>query len=314
MDLQDFKIGTIPVHAINDSLLKRSQINLSLLRTDLIHPELSGNKWFKLKYNLLAAKTQGIDTILSFGGAWSNHLHALSAAGRLFGFKTIGLIRGEVGEPLNACLQDAVDNGMTLYPVSREAYRQKHQPCFIKELSKQFGEFHLVPEGGTNELGINGVAEILDNIDITSYQTIALACGTGTTLAGVISANTFNPIAEEDRANSSVPEVLGFQVLKGEGYLQAEVQQLIHQFKISDTCQWSINDEFHFGGYGRISPELIKFCSEFTENSSIPIEPVYSGKMLFGLYNLIKRDFFPQNSSILAIHGGGLQGRRGFDI
>lgn len=301
MDILDFKLSVIPIQKVEETFLSKAGISLSVLRTDLLHPQLSGNKWYKLKYNLLSASEKGIDTLLSFGGVWSNHIHALSAAGRLFGFKTIGVIRGELADPLNSCLKDARENGMRLYPVSRELYRQKNTPAFINSLHDQFGDFHLIPEGGANTLGIKGAAEILDDIDVSPYHTIAVACGTGTTLAGML---------------SSVPPqvgILGFQILKANGYLKREVEHMIQANKLNTPDNWHINDQYHFGGYARITRELHSFCKDFMKSSSIPVEPVNSGKMLFGLYDLVKRDFFPQNSSILAIHGGGLQGLRGFN-
>lgn len=298
MALDKNSLNSIPVHQINDSDLDAAGVSLSILRCDLIHPELSGNKWFKLKYNLLAAKEQGYDTLLSFGGAWSNHLHALAAAGKLFDFNTIGVIRGEATAPLNPCLSDAVGHGMKLHWVSREEYRNKKSADFINALKAKFGRFFLIPEGGSGLAGITGCQEIIQAEQVNEYDLICLACGTGTTLAGIVSA--------------ACPPVLGFQVLKGKGYLASEVESLLSDKQLLARNSWSINDTYHFGGYGKVKPELLTFIANFEERTNIPLEPVYSGKMLFGLYDLIKQDYFQKNTRVLVVHGGGLQGARGF--
>jgi 1-aminocyclopropane-1-carboxylate deaminase len=296
--INDITLGEIPIQPIHDNLLSMSGIRLSILRLDMIHPEISGNKWFKLKYNLERARVEGRDTLLSFGGPWSNHLHALACAGSEFSFSTIGLVRGELPSPLNACLEDAKNAGMELHSLSRIDYKEKDKPEFIKQLKKQFGNAFLIPEGGANKTGALGCAEI-NNLYPQSFDLVCIACGTGTTLAGM--------------ASSSQTPLLGFQVLKGKGYLRNQVNSLLQQYQLSASCKWDICDEYHFGGYAKVSDELLQFCTEFEALHDIPLEPVYSGKMLFGLYQLIKkRDFFPQNCSILAVHGGGLQGRRGF--
>ncbi|MDT8399989.1 MAG: pyridoxal-phosphate dependent enzyme [Pseudomonadales bacterium] len=280
------------------------------MRTDLLHPELSGNKWYKLKYNLQAARTSGFSTLLSFGGAWSNHLHALAAAGRLFGFATIGVVRGDSETPLNPCLQDAVANGMRLVFVDRASYRRQQEPAFIDSLRRQYGHFYLIPEGGANLAGMQGCAEIPAGIR-GAYDHIALACGTGTTLAGLVGSAWW--LTEEWSVKAlTPPRILGFQALKGRGYLSAEIQRLLRNSGMKGHCRWSVNEDYHFGGYARTKPELLAFIEAFERDTGIPLEPVYSGKVLYGLQDLIKRDFFPRNSRILFVHGGGLQGRRGF--
>lgn len=288
---------SVPVHQVNDSLLEQSGVSLSILRCDLIHPELSGNKWYKLKYNLLTAKEQGYKTLLSFGGVWSNHIHALAAAGRIYDLKTIGVIRGDKEQALTACLKDAKNNGMELNWLSRESYRQKQEAGFIASLKDKFGPFYLIPEGGANLDGIKGCSEILNSIQIQDYDLICLACGTGTTLTGIVSAGC--------------PPILGFQVLKGQGYLKREVGGLLSEYQLTAKNNWNINDEYHFGGYAKTRPELISFMSKFQETSGVPLEPIYSGKALFGIYDLARQNYFPKGSRILMIHGGGLQGARG---
>lgn len=299
----------VPVHPVSDPVLKNAGVTLSILRCDLIHPELSGNKWYKLKYNLLEAKEQGHTTLLSFGGAWSNHIHALAAAGKLYDFKTIGVIRGawsndrkddkkdDRGQALTACLSDAVINGMELHWLSREDYRHKHEEKLIESLQDKFGNFFLIPEGGANLAGIRGCSEILTAGQVQDYDLICLACGTGTTLTGLVSVDC--------------PPILGFQVLKGRAYLKQEVKSLLNQHNLVANNQWAINELYHFGGYAKTNSALMKFIDDFQRSTGIPIEPVYSGKTLFGLYDLVKQNYFHKNTRILMIHGGGLQGARG---
>ena len=299
-EFADFTLPNIPIQAVDDPDLEEAGISLSMLRLDLAHPLISGNKWFKLKHNLLQARREGQSTLLSFGGAWSNHLHALATAGNLYGFSTIGVIRGELPDPLNLCLQEAVDAGMHLYAVPRSSYRAKDTEM-LAELNTRFGSFYLIPEGGANRQGALGCAEIPSLYVHKRFDLVTLACGTGTTFVGVAST-------------SSLP-ILGFQVLRGQGYLSREVANLQAQFDLSANCDWRMNDQFHFGGYAKADSELLSFLTKFESRHGIPLEPVYSAKMLYGIYALSKkRDIFPQNCSILAIHGGGLQGRRGFKI
>jgi len=304
MDTTDtFIQADIPVQPVEDPLLEESGIRLSVLRLDLLHPVISGNKWFKLKHNLAAARRQGKNTILSFGGPWSNHLHALSVAGKNLGFKTIGVVRGTLPEPLTACLADARNAGMELVGVSRADYREKTTSAFITRLRERYGDFYLVPEGGANLEGVQGCAEIpalyQDNSRQENFDLVCMACGTGTMLTGL-------------SLTSQVP-LLGVQVLKGEGYLAREVESALNRYQLKASCPWHIVDDWHLGGYAKVSPELMVFLTEFEQSHGIPLEPVYSGKLMYGLFTAIKkRDFIPQNSSILVIHGGGLQGLRGY--
>lgn len=294
-----FDLPDIPVQTIEDPVLDAAGISLSILRTDLVHPVISGNKWFKLKHNLINARRKGKNTLLSFGGAWSNHLHALAEAGKIYGFSTVGVVRGELPATLNPCLQEAQDAGMILHPVDRHSYRTKDSTLLFL-LKEKFGNFHLIPEGGANLEGAMGCAEISSLYSEMDFDLVTLACGTGTTLAGLASV-------------SRIP-ILGFQVLKGEGYLSKEVRQFQSQTGLKAVCEWTINEEFHVGGYARTNDKFMAFLTEFETMHGIPLEPVYSGKLLYGIFALAKkRDFFPQKYSILAIHGGGLQGRRGFE-
>ncbi len=300
MDLSpEFSTPDIPVQTINDPLLEGTGVSLSILRTDLIHPVVSGNKWFKLKHNLIKAREQNKTCLLSFGGPWSNHLHALAEAGRLFDFQTIGLVRGELPSPLNPCLADASASGMLLQPVDRSTYRQKTNPEYLASLQELYPDAYLIPEGGANREGALGCAELNLYYDEQQFDLVSMACGTGIMLTGL--------------ATSSAIPLMGFQVLKGDAYLERQISNNFQHFGLTSQCRWSINDRFHFGGYAKTTDELITFINRFERIHNIPLEPVYVGKMLCGLYQLIKkRDFFPQNYRILVIHGGGLQGNRGF--
>lgn len=269
-------------------------IRLFLKRDDLLHPQVSGNKWRKLKYNLIDARNRGYDTLLTFGGAFSNHLYATAAAGKWLGFKTIGIVRGEElhGKPLNSTLTFCRSCGMTLHFVSRADYRMKEEAAFILALQTQFGAFYGIPEGGTNELAIRGTAEIMPElIRQLGYAPDYVCCavGTGGTVAGLM--------------QSAPPEttVLGFLALKATDF------QLPIQLP-SETRHQLITD-YHFGGYARTTPELLAFIRTFEETTGILIEQVYTGKMLSGIYDLAKQGFFPDGATVVAIHTGGLQGR-----
>jgi 1-aminocyclopropane-1-carboxylate deaminase len=268
-------------------------IELYLKREDLLHPSISGNKFRKLKYNLIEARQQGLHMLLTFGGAYSNHIAAVAAAGYECGFQTIGIIRGE--ELINK-IQDnptlklAQANGMQLHFVSRSDYRRKSETDFIEQLKQQFGEFYLLPEGGTNALAVQGCTEILTEDDRQFFDMVCCVVGTGGTIAGVI-----NSSRDEQK-------ILGFPALKGD-FLSEEIKQW------TTRTNWDLYLDYHFGGYAKTTPELLQFIEYFQAETNIEIEPIYTGKMLFGIFDLIERGYFPANSKILAIHTGGLQGR-----
>ncbi|WP_435255467.1 1-aminocyclopropane-1-carboxylate deaminase/D-cysteine desulfhydrase [Tenacibaculum sp. A30] len=277
-------------------VLANKGIELFVKREDTIHPFVSGNKFRKLKYNIEEAKRQGKETLLTFGGAFSNHIAATAAAGKIAGFKTIGIIRGdELGKDIektlaqNKTLKNAFDNGMQFQFVSREVYRNKTSEVFIKHLKKEFGDFYLVPEGGTNALAVQGCEEILTNED-EKFDYICCAVGTGGTISGLINS------AKEHQ------EVIGFPALKGD-FLADEIQPYV-----KGNTNWNLQTDYHFGGYGKYTPELIRFINEFKEQTNIPLDPIYTGKLLYGIIDLVSKDMFPVNSKILAIHTGGLQG------
>ncbi len=289
---------TTPLTEIFDPLFSEKQIKVFIKREDLTDDFISGNKFYKLKYNLIEAEKLGYKTLLTFGGAFSNHIHATAAAGKKYGIKTIGVIRGEEHLPLNPTLNSAQENGMTLEYLDRKSYRNKYDETLIKKLKEKFGNFYLVPEGGSNELAIKGVAEIIPAID-TQFNFICSACGTGGTLAGLILGLDSKSFA------------LGFSALKGGSFLYQNIKKLLSEYQKENLTNWQINLDYHFGGYAKVNNELIEFCNEFYIKHKIEIEPIYTGKMFYGIYELIKNDFFPKHSSIIAVHTGGLQGLNG---
>lgn len=292
-----------PITQINEPLLAHKNVQLFIKRDELIHPLLQGNKWRKLKYNLLAAAQQSADTLLSFGGAYSNHLHALAAAGRLFNFNTIGIIRGERPTPLNPTLQDMQDWGMQLEFISRADYRKQESAELIQQLKQKYGAFYLIPEGGNNAAGRYGCAELLDELR-ERYDYICCEVGSGTQFSALVSQHSASSQAAQQT------HYLGFVVMKNPALLQ-QLEVYFEQQQVSYN-NWSLNHDYHFGGFARANNILHEFIHQFKQQHGIQLEPVYSGKMLYGLYQLIKQDYFKPGSRILAIHGGGLQGLRGF--
>ena len=277
--------------------LDKTSVKLFIRREDLIHPFISGNKFRKLKYNLLKAKNENHTTILTFGGAFSNHIVATAFAGKESGFETIGVIRGEelsikINE--NPTLKFAQECGMKFVFVTREDYRLKTSEKFISELKQNLGSFYLVPEGGTNEFAIKGCEEILSKED-SFYDFICCAIGTGGTISGLINSS------------KSHQKVLGFPSLKGD-FLKEDI------CKFAKNNNWNLISDYHFGGYGKVSEELIVFINDFYKKNVIPLDPIYTGKMVFGVIDLIYKNYFPKNSKILLIHTGGIQGIKGMNI
>jgi 1-aminocyclopropane-1-carboxylate deaminase/D-cysteine desulfhydrase-like pyridoxal-dependent ACC family enzyme len=288
------ELPAIPLQRISDHITSSKEVNLYMLRTDLNHPHISGNKLYKLKYNLQAACRANKSILLTFGGAFSNHIAAVAAAGKTYGFKTIGIIRGEQYETLNPTLQFATDQGMQLEYVSRELYRQKEE--LLRYVKHKYGEtVFVIPEGGSNELGILGCKEIVNHIPV-SFDHIACPCGTGTTLTGII------------LSLKSVQQALGFQILKAPRYIHQEVNRHLELSGQSKT-NWCVFDNYHFDGYAKIKAELSAFIEKFERKHRIPLDPIYTGKMMFGLYDLIEQGHFKKGETIIAVHTGGLQGK-----
>lgn len=274
-----------------------NSISLHIKREDLIHPFVSGNKFRKLKYNLLQAKAEHQEILLTFGGAFSNHIAAVAFAGKEKGFKTIGIIRGdELKDKIseNPTLTFAQSCGMQFEFVSRESYRLKNEIPFLENLKQKFGDFYLIPEGGTNALAIKGCEEILNEKD-AEFDYICCSIGTGGTISGII--------------NSVLPhqKVLGFPALKGD-FLTDEIRNIV----INNN--WELLTDYHFGGYGKVNSELIAFINQFFKENNIPLDPIYTGKMVFGVIDLIHRNYFPTQSKILLIHTGGIQGIQGMNM
>ncbi|WP_028887828.1 1-aminocyclopropane-1-carboxylate deaminase/D-cysteine desulfhydrase [Tenacibaculum ovolyticum] len=280
-------------------ILEEKKVTLFVKREDEIHPFVSGNKFRKLKYNIAKAKKLQEKTLLTFGGAFSNHIVATAVAGSLSGFKTIGIIRGdELGKDVaktlagNATLREARKSGMQFKFISREKYRDKTSEYFINELKEEFGDFYLVPEGGTNDLAIKGCEEILIEED-NKFDYICCAIGTGGTISGLInSAKTHQ-------------NIIGFPALKGD-FLTKEIQLLT-----TKDDNWKLDTTYHFGGYGKYNTDLIRFINELKEQTGLSLDPIYTGKMMFGVLDKIAKNEFPENTKILVIHTGGLQGITG---
>lgn len=283
-----------PLQQLQDDLFEQKGVEVFIKREDLIHPNISGNKWRKLKYNLIEAKQKGYDTLLTFGGAYSNHIHALSIAGKQLGFKTIGCLRGEEHLPLNCTLAEAAKNEMVFHYLSRTAYREKTSENVIAALREQYGDFYLVPEGGTNESAVKGCTEIVDEFDfIPDY--IFTAIGTGGTIAGLITGM------------NGEGEVLGVSSLKGGDFLTNDIIGLLPK----QQTNWKVLTAYHFGGYAKTNEELFAFIKQFKLQHQILLDPIYTSKMAFGFYDLLRQNYFSKGSKIVLMHTGGLQGWQG---
>lgn len=278
-------------------LILPNGISLHIKRDDLLHPVISGNKFRKLKYNLAFAKQAGFSKLVTFGGAFSNHIVAVAAAGKEFGFETIGIIRGEELESKlenNPSLLKAISFGMKLDFVTRSQFQEKESQAFLEELQIKYGDFYLLPEGGTNYLAIQGCKEIIQDNE-KQFSHICCAVGTAGTISGIIEASFEHQ------------KIIGFSALKGD-FLSDVIRKFVTR------TNWEIETNYHFGGYGKVSDELISFMNSFYSNTKIPLDPVYTGKMVYGVLNKIENQFFPENSKILMIHTGGLQGIEGMNL
>lgn len=273
---------------LHDEPLARAGVRLLLKRDDLINPAIPGNKWRKLKYNLQAARDGGHRVLLTFGGAYSNHIRATAAAGCHYGLATIGIIRGEEHRPLNPVLAAAADYGMRLVYLDRAAYRRKDDPALIASLRHRFGSFYLLPEGGSNALAARGCAEITAEIS-QPFDLICCPCGTGGTLAGLA-----HGLAAGQRA-------LGFSVLRGADFLDREVAGLQSAAFGAVSSRWSIEHGFHFGGFARRKPALDEFIAGFAGRHGLVLDWVYTAKMMYGIYTLAGRGAFPPGSTIVAV-------------
>lgn len=302
-----------PVQQVNDPLLQGFGVRLLIKRDDLIHEHISGNKWRKLKYNLREAAEQNHHTLLTFGGAYSNHIAATAFAAQKAGLSSIGVIRGE-DDATNPTLRFAREHGMQLHFVSRQDYREMTDAGaygdtpLLDALEEEFGRFFLIPEGGANGLGVRGCAEILTEVE-EGFDVVCCAAGTGTTLAGLA-------LSLPVKAYRHTP-LLGFPALKGGEFLKEEVVRLVQGSNLEHgTLNLELITDYHFGGYAKMTPELLEFISGFQERTGIPLDPIYTGKMMFGIYDLIRQGAYGdtplrKGTTILAIHTGGLQGWQG---
>ncbi|WP_298941139.1 pyridoxal-phosphate dependent enzyme [uncultured Psychromonas sp.] len=295
-------MGHSPLQVLTHPLLTEKSITVSVKRDDLLHPDISGNKWRKLKYNLLYAEANNKNHLISFGGAFSNHIHALAAACHHFKFQSTGIIRGEAHYASNSTLSQVQKWGMELQFIDRKTYRLKAQEAYLTTLQAQYPDAYIIPEGGSNKLAVPGVEEVIEELIQQCHlpiDHIFTATGSAGTLAGLISgALKYSP-------NTIVN---GIAVLKDAHYLTQTVKGFVKQDK---KVSWHLHTDFHEGGYGKISPALADFCHQFTSDTDIPIEPIYSGKMFYALWQLIEQDHFPVGTHIVALHTGGLQGLAG---
>ncbi|WP_375419079.1 1-aminocyclopropane-1-carboxylate deaminase/D-cysteine desulfhydrase [uncultured Hymenobacter sp.] len=293
--------ASILLQPISTPATERQGVQLWLWRDDLLNPVLPGNKARKLKYNLLTAKQQGQHTLLTFGGAYSNHLAAVAAAGRQQDFQTIGLVRGEESLPLNPTLSQCTANGMQLHFLTREHYRRRSEPDFLAELLAQFGPAYVLPEGGTNALALRGMAEIVADIRAhTDFDALAVPVGTGGTLAGVLLG-----LAGQGHA-------VGVATLKGAAGLPTEIDYLTQDAAGITYRNYNLLTGYHFGGYARYSAPLLAFIHEFEMQHGVLLDPIYTGKLLFGVLDLVAQGYFQPGSRVVAVHTGGLQAWAGW--
>jgi len=291
-DLSVFNLRQSPTQKLAIPFFTELGLELYIKRDDLLDPLISGNKWRKLKYNLFDLEHSGKKGIITFGGAFSNHLHAVAAAGLEFDFPTVGIVRGEQPKTLSTTLEQCLKMSMQLIYVSRDDYRLKDKANSILEVIDRFSDFVLIPEGGANQLALKGCAEVADEIDF-GFDYLCTACGTGTTLAGILSSTNQNF------------QSIGFPVLKGGEFIADEIRLLNSNL----TQKFKLHTDYHFGGYAKHTPELLNFIREFESQTNIQLEQVYTGKMMYGIFDLAKKGFFKQGSRIVALHTGGLQGR-----
>ncbi|WP_143962589.1 1-aminocyclopropane-1-carboxylate deaminase/D-cysteine desulfhydrase [Litoribacter populi] len=291
-----FDPKSIQTQKITLPSLEKQNVQLLIKRLDLVHPFISGNKFYKLKYNLETAKSEGYHTVLTFGGAYSNHIQATAIAAKLSGLNSIGIIRGEKAAALNPTLEEAEENGMSLYFITRESYKKKADDRFVEGLKERFGDFFHIPEGGTNNLAIQGTSEILKDED-QQADIIATSIGTGGTMAGLVKAAKFHQ------------KVWGFSALKG-GFIFEEFDKLLKEQKVNYNCSYKIFADYHFGGYAKHNAILLEFIENFYESFGIPLDPIYTGKLLFGVLDQCQ---YLENKTVLCLHTGGLQGIKGFN-
>jgi 1-aminocyclopropane-1-carboxylate deaminase len=280
-----------------------SGVRVDVLRLDALDSLAPGNKWFKLLPNIAAAENARALSMLSFGGAYSNHLHALAAVGRAKGIATIGCVRADANVQLTPTLQDAKDWGMSLHYLSRSDYRRRGDAEFIAELRAQYPNTYMIPEGGANALGAHGCGSIVDLIPAAgqSYVSIVLACGTGTTLAGVASK-----IADGVK-------VIGIPVLKAEKFMASDIAILLSELG-GDRGNWQLDHRFHGGTYARLPQYMAEYMTVFERRQNVLLDPVYTAKAAYAVQYMVDNNEFDPGGRVLLVHTGGLQGRRGYGL
>lgn len=278
-------------------LFQEKGIQVFVKRLDKVGENISGNKWYKLLPNIKEARAQKKEAIITFGGAFSNHIFATAAAGKKFEIPTIGYIRGDAQLELNPTLKFALECGMDIRYLSRTDYRLKENKNFLQDLLKEEENYFLIPEGGSNNLGIKGCEGILEGQD---FDFAIMACGTGGSFSGMV-GGSFETVC------------LGIPVLKGANFLFETIKQNLNRLFGPEQKNWDLFLDYHFGGYGKIKPELLNFIQQFYEDHQILLEPIYTGKMMYALFDLIKKNHFPEGAKIIAIHTGGIQGWNGIE-
>ncbi len=302
-----------PLQYIHDPWLNKYDVRLLVKRLDLLDRNISGNKAYKLLYNLHEAQRKGINTLVSFGGPYSNHLHALAATGHRYGFKTVGIIRGAQPKKLGETLVDLTQWGMALRYMSNNDYRYYRQQLAVDASTPLdcFDHLHepyyVIPEGGSNVLGAAGCRLIIEEIERQlsgCYDYVAVACGTGATLAGIASGLSGTKVA------------LGIAVLKA-NYIDQEVLRLMQQIADASGADkpvsnnWRMLHDYHCGGYAKFGSSLVEFMQRFSTVSDIPLEPIYTAKLFYAIYQLVESNYFSAGDTIVVVHTGGLQGLRG---
>ncbi len=284
---------------LHEPLFNEKNVKVFMLRDDLLHPGISGNKWRKLKFNLLEIAQKGVQTIVTVGGSHSNHIAAVAEAGKVFGFNTIGLIRGYEAYRNNPTLSQASASGMDIRFLDKTEFAHMNAN-YLVELKEEIGSFEFIPMGGGNQNGMRGCAEI--NQDIPSHTThIATACGTGSTLAGIVVGS------------KSSQQVIGFPAMKNGDFIQDDAIEMVNEYSKESKNNFEIITDYHFGGFAKMKPELVEFINAFFSNHGIALDGIYNGKMMFGIYDLIRKNHFPKGSIIATIHTGGVQGNKGLN-
>ncbi|GAA0855677.1 1-aminocyclopropane-1-carboxylate deaminase/D-cysteine desulfhydrase [Aliiglaciecola litoralis] len=281
------------------------QVSVWVKRDDLLHPTISGNKWRKLQHALRHIDRTKVHQVISFGGGHSNHLHALSYCCQQLKLPLLAMVRGNYSNSLTPTLNDMINWGTQIEYVDKLTYQQKDQSAFLQKLRMRFPESVIIPEGGSQQQALTGISTMVCELQ-NSYDVIIAPVASGATLAGLIN--------EQPKHGS---DVIGIAVLKGQAYLEKLVERFVPQQSISSnsnfkrkTPNWHIEHDFHHGGYAKSPPDLVNFCQQFMQQTQIPIEPVYSGKLFFAIMQMIETNRFKPHQKILAIHTGGLQGAR----